>query len=268
MRITARRLRNYRAYEDLDLELAPGLVGIYGPNGSGKTTLLEAITFALYGRARTQKDEVRTTGVNADCMAEVEFEHEGHLYLVRRTITGINSTMRAQAHADGAHVAEGVRDTDRYVRSILGMDDAAFRASVFTEQKQLDAFSSKKPAERQKLVLRLLGITPLDDARDDARKDSRARQKEYERLRDMLPDVELLRTELATAETAANEARDAHAQAEKAVGGAEEALVAAGARHEELSTRRHEHDALVVEGKPLRKGHDAPVARARGLSRG
>ena len=267
MRITALRLRNYRVYEDLDLELPPGLVGIYGPNGSGKTTLLEAITFALYGRARTPKDEVRTTGVNADCMAEVEFEHEGHLYLVRRTITGINSTMKAQAHADGSHVAEGVRDTDRYVRSILGMDDAAFRASVFTEQKQLDAFSSKKPAERQKLVLRLLGITPLDDARDDARKDSRARQKEYERLRDMLPDVDLLRTELATAETAASEARDAHAQAQKAVGSAEEALVAAGARHEELSTRRHEHDALVVEGKSLRKEHDDAVARAAELTK-
>src|SRR5438105_3506067 len=132
MRITALRLRNYRAYEDLDLELAPGLVGIYGPNGSGKTTLLEAITFALYGRAR---------------------------------------------------------------------------------------------------------------------------QKEYERLRDMLPDVELLRTELATAETAASEARDAHAQADKAVGRAEEALVAAAARYEELSTRRHEHDALVVEGKSLRREH-------------
>ena len=43
MQITALKLRNYRAYEDLDLEVPPGLVGIYGPNGSGKTTLLEAL---------------------------------------------------------------------------------------------------------------------------------------------------------------------------------------------------------------------------------
>ena len=46
------------------------------------------------------------------------------------------------------------------------MDDAAFRASVFAEQKQLTAFSLQAPNERKKLVLQLLGITPLDAARD------------------------------------------------------------------------------------------------------
>ena len=31
-------LRNFRVYEDeLDLEIPPGLVGIYGPNGAGKS---------------------------------------------------------------------------------------------------------------------------------------------------------------------------------------------------------------------------------------
>ena len=86
MRITRLHVRNFRVYEhDLDLELPPGLVGIYGVNGSGKSTLLDAIRWALWGQARTPKDEIRTSGVNADCLAELEFEHEGHLYLVRRT---------------------------------------------------------------------------------------------------------------------------------------------------------------------------------------
>ena len=267
MQITALRLRNYRAYEELDLDVPPGLVGIYGPNGSGKTTLLEAITFALYGRARTSKDGVRTTDVNEECRAEVEFEHEGHLYLVRRTISGVNATIKAQAHADGSHVAEGVRDTDRYVRSILGMDDAAFRASVFTEQKQLDAFSSKKPAERQKLVLRLLGITPLDDARDEARRDSRERQKEYERLRAVLPDVDQLKGDLAAAEASAAEAATAQSEAEKRAGGAEEALATTTSGHDELNVRKHEHDNLIAEGKAVRKEHDNAVARVEAVTK-
>src|SRR5438445_2591330 len=127
MMLTRVRLRNYRVYEELDLELAPGLIGIYGPNGAGKSTLVEAIRWVLHGRARTSNDEIRTSGVNADCVAEVEFEHEGHLYLVRRTISGVNSTVKAQAHADGLQVAEGVRDTARYVRAIPGRDAAAFR---------------------------------------------------------------------------------------------------------------------------------------------
>ncbi|HUR23393.1 MAG TPA: AAA family ATPase, partial [Acidimicrobiales bacterium] len=106
MRVTRLHLRNYRVFEDdLDLEIPPGLVGIYGLNGAGKSALIESIRFTLYGKSRTQMDEVRTSGVNAECLTEVEFEHEGHLYLVRRTISGANSQVKAEAHADGQQVA-------------------------------------------------------------------------------------------------------------------------------------------------------------------
>src|SRR3954467_6331989 len=215
MRLTRLRLRNYRVYEELDLELPPGLVGVYGANGAGKSSLMESITFTLFGRARTTKEEVRTSGVNADCVAEVEFEHEGHLYVVRRTISGVNSTVKAQAHADGLQVAEGVRDTARYVRSVLGMDDTAFRASVFAEQKQIASFSGQTPAERRKLVLQLLGITPVDTAKDRARKDGSLAMEQFTRPRALLPDVEKLKTELAETETAAKAAADAEAEAKK-----------------------------------------------------
>ena len=56
MRITRLRLRNYRVYEDLDLELPPGLIGVYGANGSGKSALCESIRFALWGKARTRNE--------------------------------------------------------------------------------------------------------------------------------------------------------------------------------------------------------------------
>ncbi|MHB1536686.1 MAG: AAA family ATPase, partial [Acidimicrobiales bacterium] len=194
MLITRLYLRNFRVFEDeLELDMPPGLVGIYGPNGAGKSTLLEAILFTLWGRARTAKDEIRSAGVGADCVTEVEFEHEGHLYVVRRTLSGINATVRAQANCDGLAIAEGVRETARYIHSVLGMDDPAFRASVFAEQKQLAAFSTQSPAERRRLVLQLLGITPLDAARDAARRDARQSAEAHDRLRRMLPDLDGLR---------------------------------------------------------------------------
>ncbi len=184
-------LRNYRVFEqELDLALPPGLVGVYGPNGAGKSTLLESVLWALWGQARTKKEEIPTAGARGECIAEVSFEHEGHIYLVRRAITGANATVRAEAHCDGLAMAEGVRDTGRYVHSVLGMDDRAFRASVFAEQKQLAAFSNQGPAERRKLVLALLGVTPLDAARDKARADARHTAEQHERLRAMLPDID------------------------------------------------------------------------------
>src|SRR6202034_3687139 len=182
--LTRLYLRNFRVYEDeLDLDLPPGLVGIYGPNGSGKSTLLEAILWTLWGKARTTKEQIRSAGVGGDCVTEVEFEHEGHLYLVRRTLSGINATPRLEARCDGVIMSEGVRDAERYIESVVGMDDGAFRASVFAEQRQLAAFSDRSPAERLRLVLRLLGITPLDGARDTARRDARQAMSDHNRLR-------------------------------------------------------------------------------------
>jgi exonuclease SbcC len=265
MRLTRLRLRNYRVYEDLDLELPPGLIGVYGPNGGGKSTLVESVRFCLYGRARTSNDEIRTSGVNADCVAEVEFEHEGHLYVVRRTISGVNSTVKAQAHADGMQVAEGVRDTARYVRSILGMDDAAFRASVFAEQKQIASFSGQTPAERRKLVLQLLGITPVDTAKDQARKDGRMAMEQYTRARDLLPDVEKAKAEVADAEAAAKTAAEAEATATKRLGEAEAAHATARKAHEALAVTRNEYDRIVAEGKATKAEHERAEKRVSEL---
>jgi exonuclease SbcC len=265
MKLTRLRLRNYRVYEDLDLDLPPGLIGVYGSNGAGKSTLIEAIRFSMYGRGRTSNDEIRTSGVNADCVAEVEFEHEGHLYLVRRTISGVNSTVKAQAHADGLQVAEGVRDTARYVRSILGMDDAAFRASVFAEQKQLASFSGQTPGERRKLVLQLLGITPVDAAKDQARKDGREAMQQYTRARDLLADVEKVKVELAEAEAAEATAAEAEAASAKQLAEAEKVHAAARTAHDSLVVTRNEYDRIVAEGKNVKAEHERAEKRVAEL---
>jgi exonuclease SbcC len=261
VRVTRIHLRNYRVFEDdLDLEIPPGLVGVYGFNGAGKSALIESIRFSLYGKSRTNMDEVRTAGVNGECLTEVEFEHEGHLYVVRRTISGVNSQVKAEAHADGQQVAEGVRDTSRYVHSILGMSDAAFRASVFAEQKQLAAFSEQTPAERKKLVLQLLGITPLDAARDLARKDAKATQEQFQRLRNVLPDLEALRQAVAAADVAAAEAEERKADDEALAVVARADVEAAVTRHHRLDELRQEHERLVAEGKAVREQYDKAVA--------
>ncbi len=268
MLLTRLFLRNYRVYEgELELDLPPGLVGIYGANGAGKSTLLEAISWTLFGRARTGNKEVRSAGVNADCVAELELEHEGHLYVVRRRLTGLNCAVKADASCDGLGVAEGVVDTRRYVQSILGMDDAAFRASVFAEQKQIAAFSGRRPEERRELVLRLLGITPLDRARDTARKDAREREGQLTQLRGMLPDLDALVVAAADAEAAAG-ALDAEASGERA---AVDMLTSregeARAAWEALDRTRQAYDGLVVEGRAARETLDREVERVEALTK-
>ncbi|MGH9129780.1 MAG: AAA family ATPase [Acidimicrobiales bacterium] len=266
MRITRLYLRNYRVYEEpLELEIPPGLVGIYGVNGAGKSVLLEAILFTLWGVARTNKDEVRTAGILADCVTEVEFEHEGTLYLVRRTLSGAASTARAEAHANGSQVSEGVKDTARYVHSVLGLDDGAFRASVFAEQKQLAAFSVRSPAERRKLVLGLLGITPLDAARDQARKDTRDARARLDQVRAVLADVGQLEEELAGEREAATcveaEAGAASALAEVRA----EEVAKLQAEHNRLDRLGRSYDSLLADGRARRGERDDLAHRVERL---
>ncbi len=180
------------------------------------------------------------------------FEHEGHIYLVRRTISGANSTVRAEAQCDGLAMAEGARDTGRYVHSVLGMDDGAFRASVFAEQKQLAAFSSQSPAERRKLVLALLGVTPLDAARDKARADARQTTEQHKRLRGMLPDLDEAKVSADDAEARAGAADTTASEEEKAAAAAGETAVSSKASFTALDRLRQEHELLVMEGKAAR----------------
>ncbi len=260
-------LRNYRVFEqELELALPPGLVGVYGPNGAGKSTLLESVLWTLWGRSRTPKEQVPSAGTRGECVSEVTFEHEGHIYLVRRTISGANATVRAQAHCDGLAMSEGVRDTARYVHSVLGMDDAAFRASVFAEQKQLSAFSSQGPAERRKLVLSLLGVTPLDAARDQARSDARETAERHRRLRSVLPDLDEARTAAGDAHASAAAAEVTAADEEAAAAAAMAAAAAAGREFTALDRLRQEHELLVAQGRASRAELDAAEAEARQLA--
>jgi len=169
--------------------------------------------------------------------------------------------VKAQAHADGMQVAEGVRDTARYVRSILGMDDAAFRASVFAEQKQIASFSGQTTAERRKLVLQLLGITPVDAAKDQARKDGRMAVEQYTRARDLLPDVEKAKVEVADAEAAAKTAGEVEAAAVKQLADAEQTHAAARKAHDALVVTAHEYERIVAEGKATKAEHERAQKR-------
>jgi exonuclease SbcC len=259
--ITRLFLRNYRVFEDpVELELPGGLIGIVGPNGAGKSYLIESILWTLFGRTRTSKDDVRSTGVNGDCITEVEFEHEGHIYLVRRTLTGINNAVKVEVQADGLQVATSVNEVKRYMHSVLGMDDLAFRSSVFAEQKQLAAFSNNRPADRRDLVLKLLGITPLDKARDLARADARAKKDLVERTRSMLTDVDAARTDHADAVARAEADAAQAAQATAAADQAGAAFEGAEAKVAELEAVREEHDAITAEGKAIRQAQDTAKA--------
>lgn len=265
MELRTLTLRNYRVFESLELEVPAGLVGIYGPNGSGKSTLLEAMTWALYGRARTPKQGIATSGSVGECVVELGFFHDEHHYVIRRTISGVNHTVKARVTTAGQTVADGPTEVGRYVRSLLGMGEQAFRSSVFAEQKQLAAFSDNTTDQRRRLVLSLLGITPIEKARDDARTDARAAENDFKRLSTALPDVDEL---IARRSEVDRIVEQQQADTERAQG----ALDAATAKRRLLAEQRaisdesRRRDELIREhGRAVRRDRDRAAARLTAL---
>jgi DNA repair protein SbcC/Rad50 len=247
MRILELSLRNYRVFEEVDLELPAHVIGIFGTNGSGKSTLMEAILFCLYGRARTAKDQIRTQGVLTDCAVRVSFEHSGRQYAVVRTIKGKNHQTDAELYAGDLQVAAGVTEVDGEIQRLLRMDQQVFRASVFAEQKQLDAFSDVTKAKRKEMVLRLLGIRPVDDARTAARKQARDTKGNADRLAGALPDLSEQEKVLAEAAARAKEAEERAAEAAEALREAEGRATSARDAFEVSDGIRQRVEKLAVE---------------------
>ncbi len=209
MRVLELSLRNYRVFEELDLELPARVIGIFGENGSGKSTLVESIAFACYGAeaARTKRQEIRTHGVLADCLVRLVFEHAGQQFEVRRAIKGRGHAPEAELFVGARPFASGTTEVNEEVARILHMDLRVFRASVYAEQKQLDAFSDLRRGERVEMALRLLGIKPVDDARTAARRQARASKENAAQLQGAVPDLAALEAELKDAGEAAAEAK-------------------------------------------------------------
>jgi DNA repair protein SbcC/Rad50 len=219
VRVLELSLRNFRVFEEVDLELPARVIGIFGPNGAGKTSLMESIAFALYGvdAARTKRDGIRTHGVLTDCEVRVVFEHAGERFEVRRAIKGRGHAPEAELYAGGLAHAAGATEVTAEIAKLLHMDLPVFRASVFAEQKQLDAFSDMRTGERKEMVRRLLGILPVDRALEQARRRMRASNDAADQLAGAVSDLAALEAEV-------KEANDAAREAERAAAGAERTL--------------------------------------------
>jgi DNA repair protein SbcC/Rad50 len=209
VRVLELSLRNYRVFEELDLELPARVIGVFGENGAGKSTLMESIAFACYGvdAARTKKHDIRTQGVLTDCEVRMVFEHAGSPYEVRRTIRGRGHAPEAELFGGGMQLASGTTEVDAEVRRLLHMDVHVFRASVYAEQKQLDAFSDVTPGRRKEMALRLLGIRPVEDARNASRREARSSKESATQLAGAVTDLAAIEAELKDAKGAVLEAK-------------------------------------------------------------
>lgn len=178
------------------------LACISGSNGSGKSSLLDAITYALYGKARVQNEAI----INTTCeRAEVslDFEYEGQVYRVTRVnARGKTSQVdffiqkpseEGPAKSWKSLTEHTVRDTDAKIRNTLRLDYDSFVNASFFLQGQADSFATKKPAERKEILSTILGLDQWELYRRAANDKSRQARSEVKSLE---RDIDLIQEEL------------------------------------------------------------------------
>ncbi|MEW6281152.1 MAG: AAA family ATPase, partial [Candidatus Eremiobacterota bacterium] len=90
-------LKSYRGIDSLALDFDPGINVLCGPNESGKSTLREALRHAFQSpssmRGKSAIRAIRPWGSKQCPRVEVEFHHEGELWLLKRVFFGTGSEL-------------------------------------------------------------------------------------------------------------------------------------------------------------------------------
>jgi len=143
-------MQNYKKYQEHTLEFSEGLTGIIGRNGSGKSTIFDAITFALYGDVRGEKQTIRNAKAGSKDTVSVTliFEIDGANYKIVREMRGKTLVAKANLYdANDDLLSEGSREVTKHITKLVGMNQEAFRHTVFASQKELTALSGLKNEE-------------------------------------------------------------------------------------------------------------------------
>jgi exonuclease SbcC len=160
-------MKNFLPYRQPDPLYFEGihLACLTGHNGAGKSSLLDAITWALWGKARAVRDDDLVHLGQSDMHVVLDFEQEGVLYRVNRQRTagkrGQGSLALFTVQEDGALqtiTAPSMRETQHTINSILRLDYETFVNSAYLQQGKADAFTTKRPAERKRILSDILGL--------------------------------------------------------------------------------------------------------------
>jgi len=149
---------------------------LVGPTGSGKSTVIDAMTFALYGSVPRWDNKKMVSLALAPTVArgtvKLVFEVDGQRYVVARELRRVGGKVGQRAAslerladkrglaAPGDQTFPLAKDLDGVnaaVEKLLGLKYEDFTQCVVLPQGQFANFLHARPADRQDILLRLLG---------------------------------------------------------------------------------------------------------------
>jgi DNA repair protein SbcC/Rad50 len=145
------------------------LFALWGPTGSGKSSILDAITYALYGKVeRIEGVRDTLTGLithgQPRMAVTLDFECGDKGYRVTRSTPRSGQSKVRLERREGedwvsfGEGADSVREVNRIVPEVVGLDYDAFTRSVVLPQGKFAEFLTGDADKRRKILTELLGL--------------------------------------------------------------------------------------------------------------
>jgi exonuclease SbcC len=205
-------LANFMCYRQAELNFAGIHVAcLAGANGAGKSALLDAITWALWGKARARRDDELIHLGEDEMSVELTFDLGEQAYRVlrqRKAGKRGSSLLDFQIQETSLPAGEGqreggqwrsiaesvIRDTQAKIEHVLRLDYDTFVNSAFLRQGHADEFTVKTAAERKRVLGDILGLDRWAEYEERAKARLRTVESEVRAVELRLEEIE---TELA-----------------------------------------------------------------------
>lgn len=186
---------SYRDPAELDFSKFE-LACISGPNGAGKSSLLDAITFALFGQARSRGESLINSHKEVDAaQVTFTFSYEGNTYRVQRTTPRDERTL-LEFHIQNregkwkALTEHSLRETETHIRETLRLDYETFVNASFFLQGKADQFTQQNPSDRKRILSSVLGLETWEIYRQRAADRRKGFEDQIAVLRGQLQEID------------------------------------------------------------------------------
>jgi len=195
-------MRNFMCYRDnvppLDFS-GIHLACLSGDNGNGKSALIDAMTWALWGKARTSSDDDLIHATQTETEVEFDFAVEQQLYRIirkrsrpkKRGSSGQPVLELQISTGGGFHPITGnsIAQTQQKIIDILHMDYDTFVNSAYLRQGHADEFTRQAPAKRKEVLGNILGLSLYDELEEQAKELAKQQETEKTQLESTISDI-------------------------------------------------------------------------------
>ncbi len=195
-------LRNFMCYRDNVPPLSfDGIhtACISGNNGNGKSALIDAMTWALWGRARAKSDDDLIHQGQTEMEVEFNFAVGQQPYRIIRKHSKPKRRGRSGQTILEFQVATGkgfksitgnsITQTQQKITEVLHMDYPTFVNSALLLQGRADEFTVANPAKRKEVLGNILGLSLYDELEGQAKDLAKQQETEKSQLESTIKDI-------------------------------------------------------------------------------